>query len=152
MRKAEVYINGFPAKEKWGIIFTEEALTALMTPAAKKEYIKNECAIADGEELLSVGEYVPKTAARDIQLMLGMKAKSLADFLINYRSFVAELGKGALDIVLNVWDDNTYFNETYHTVYMSCSQYSEFNGRLAKFLLKLREPNPNKREFESNVI
>ena len=93
MKNARVYINSVSANN-WGIIFSSEALTALMTPAGKKEYIKNESPIMDGEEILSVDEYTPKTAARDVQLMIGMKARSLGQFLINYRSFVNELEKG----------------------------------------------------------
>ena len=150
MKNASVKINSISAAN-WGIIFSSEALTALMTPAGKKEYIKNESPIMDGEEILSVDKYTPKTAARDVQLMIGMKARSLGQFLINYRSFVNELEKGKLDLTVRVWEGSEWFEETYHLNYISCPQYSEFNGRLAKFVLKLREPNPKDRTFESNI-
>lgn len=154
MKNARVYINStdYTAEQRWGIIFSGEALTALMTPAGKKEYIKNESPLMDGEEILSVGDYTPKTAARDIQLMIGLRARSFGQFLTNYRSFVSELEKGTFDITVYAWEGNYWFKETYHLNYVSCSQYSEFNGRLAKFVLKLREPNPKNRVFESNII
>lgn len=154
MKNARVYINStdYTAEQRWGIIFSGEALTALMTPAGKKEYIKNESPLMDGEEILSVGDYTPKTAARDIQLMIGLRARSFGQFLTNYRSFVSELEKGTFDITVYAWEGNDWFKETYHLNYVSCSQYSEFNGRLAKFVLKLREPNPKNRVFESNII
>ena len=154
MKNARVYINStdYTAEQRWGIIFSGEALTALMTPAGKKEYIKNESPLMDGEEILSVGDYTPKTAARDVQLMIGLRARSFGQFLTNYRSFVSELEKGTFDITVHAWEGNDWFRETYHLNYVSCSQYSEFNGRLAKFVLKLREPNPKNREFESNII
>lgn len=150
MKNADIYINSttYTAEQQWGIVFTNEALTALMTPASKKEYIKNESPLVDGEEILSMDGFVPKTAARDVQLTFGLKASSLADFFMKYRSFVKELDKGTIDLTVHVWEGTTFFKETYHLIYLSCPQYSEFNGRLAKFVLKVREPNPKNRTLE----
>ena len=70
---------------------------------------------------------------------------------MRYRAFTDELKKGVIDLTLHVWEGGTFFKETYHFVYLSCSQYSEFNGRLAKFVLKLNEPNPGNRTLEHST-
>lgn len=70
---------------------------------------------------------------------------------MQYRSFVEELKKGAIDLTLYAWEGDTYIRETYYLNYVSCSQYSEFNGRLAKFVLKLNEPNPENRLIEHST-
>lgn len=138
--KGECYINGKDAHEEWGLIFGESSLTALMTPAPVKAYIQNKSALIHGKQVLSGAANPPKIDERDVQLVFGIKAKNMTDFLTKYSSFVEELEKGCLDI-------STKYQPgvVYHLLYVSCQQFSQYNGRLGKFILKLNEPNPKHR-------
>ena len=153
MKNVKVYINSTTqtTQQRWGVFFSETSVTALMTPAPKKKYITNKSAISHGKQVLSIGEYVPKTDERDVQLTFGLRATSLAQFFMRYRSFVAELEKGAIDLTLQFSEGSTYCKETYHLNYVSCSQFAEYNGRLAKFVIKFNEPNPKDRNIEHST-
>lgn len=144
MKNAKVYINNsaFDSEEAFGVFFTDASITALMTPAPKKPYISNKSSLLAGKQVSPVA---PKTDERDIQLTFGLRASSLAQFLIRYRSFCNELDKGDISILVHIWEDSTFLKTTYHLKYLSCQQYSEFNGRLAKFMIKFNEPDPTNR-------
>ena len=153
MRNVKIYINSDTqdAERRWGVFFADNSLTSLMTPAPKKSYITNKSALINGKQVLTAGGNQPKTDERDVQLTFGLRARSLAKFIMQYRSFVEELKKGAIELTLYAWEGDTYIRETYNLNYVSCSQYSEFNGRLAKFVLKLNEPNPENRQIEHST-
>lgn len=153
MRNVKVYINSSTqtTEQKWGVSFTDSSVTALMTPAPKKEYIKNKSPLKHGTQVLTSNSAIPKTDERTVQLTFFLKAPTLASFLMKYRAFVNELKKGAINLTMHIWENKTYFKETYHLIYQSCNQYSEFNGHLAKFVIKLSEPNPENRTFEHST-
>lgn len=150
MKNVKVYINSTSqtTEKRWGVFFSETAITALMTPAPLKSYISNKSALSHGKQVLSDSGNKPKTDERDVQLTFGLRATSLAKFFMQYRSFVTELKKGAIDMTVHVWEDSTYIKETYYLKYVSCQQYTEYNGRLAKFVIKFNEPNPENRILE----
>lgn len=150
MNNVKTYINSSTqtTEQKWGVSFTDSSITALMTPAPKKEYIKNKSPLKHGAQVLNNSNATPKTDERTVQLTFFMKAPTLAQFFMRYRAFVNELKKGTARVTIHVWDDNTFFKETYKLNYRSCSQYSEFNGRLAKFVIKFEEANPEDRDLE----
>ncbi|MBQ2298476.1 MAG: hypothetical protein II278_03755 [Bacteroidaceae bacterium] len=153
MKNVKVYINSSTqtTEQKWGVSFTDSSVTALMTPAPKKEYIKNKSPLKHGTQVLTSNSAIPKTDERTVQLTFFLKAPTLAQFIMRYRAFVNELEKGTMNLTIYVWENNTYFKETYHLLYLSCNQFSEFNGKLAKFVLKLSEPNPKNRTFEHST-
>ena len=153
MKNVEIYINSDTqdTETRWGVFFADGSAAALMAPAPKKSYIANKSALNNGKQTLTGNGTLPKTDERDVQLTFGLKARSFAQFVMRYRSFVEELKKGAIDLTLHAWEGDTYIRETYHLNYVSCSQYSEFNGRLAKFVLKLNEPDPENRSFEHSA-
>lgn len=138
--RGECYINNKDAHDEWGLIFGETSLTALLTPAPVKGYIQNKSALIHGKQVLSGEENPPKIDERDLQLVFAIKAKNLTEFMSRYISFVSELEKGIIDL-------RTKYQPgvVYHLLYMSCQQFTQFNGRLAKFVLKLNEPNPKNR-------
>lgn len=155
MKTIKTYINSTTQDtvKKWGVFIAETSLTALMTPAPRKAYITNKSALSNGTQVLTDSGNKPKTDERDIQLIIGLKAKSLAQFLTRYRSFCEELKKGAMTLTVNISEGDTYLKETYYLLYNSCNQFSEYNGRLARFVLKMTEPNPERRDTEhSNDI
>lgn len=156
MNNVKIYINSTSqdTESKWGVIFTETSVTALMTPPPLKSYITNTNPLSDGIQSLRDSENIPKVDERDITLVFGLHAKNLAQFIIRYFNFCNELKKGALDLTMHIVEDDTYLKCTYHLNYMSCTQYSEYNGRVGKFTVKFNEPNPEDRdiEYSSNII
>lgn len=150
MKNVKVYINSTTqtTEQRWGVTFTETSVTALMTPAPKKKYITNKSALSDGKQ---VQPTTPKTDERDVQLTFSLRATSLARFIMQYREFVNELKKGNIDLTTHIWEGDTWFKETYHLKYVSCNQYAEYNGRLAKFVIKFNEPNPENRIVEHST-
>lgn len=156
MKNVKAYINGAAedTEKQWGIILTETSVTALMTLPPLKSYITNESALSHGKQVLTDSGNLPKIDARDLQLVFGLHAKNLAQFLARYRSFCETMKKGAFSLTLHVWDGETFYKETFNLLYISCSQYSEYNGKLGKFTLKLNEPNPANRtvEHSSDIV
>lgn len=148
MKNVIIYINGRNAKDTWGVFFTETALTNLMCPAPSKDYIKNKSVLSHGVQVLSEGDYAPKTDERDVQLTFGIVATSVADFLTKFRTFMGEMEKRNIALKVCISEGSTFLNETYFLNYLSCSQFSEFNGRLGRFVIKFNEPNPKNRVVE----
>lgn len=138
MLNGQLYINGKDAYLTWGIFLDETALSALMTPAPNKEFISNKYRSKDGK---SVIKHNPRLDEREITLPFNMTAKDSDTFMMNYARFCEEvLAKGELVIrtrfQLNVW---------YRCIYLSCTQFSQFIQEMAKFSLKLNEPDPSDR-------
>ena len=138
MLKGQLYINGKDAYLSWAIFLAETALSALMTPAPNKEFISNKYRSKDGK---SVIKHNPRLDEREITLAFNMTAKDSDTFLTNYAKFCDEvLAKGELVIHTrfqpNVW---------YRCIYLSCTQFSQFAQEMAKFSLKLNEPDPSDR-------
>ena len=138
MLNGQLYINGKDAYLTWGIFLDETALSALMTPAPNKEFISNKYRSKDGK---SVIKHNPRLDEREITLPFNMTAKDSDTFLTNYARFCEEvLAKGELVIHTrfqpNVW---------YRCIYLSCTQFSQCIREMAKFSLKLNEPDPSDR-------
>ncbi len=150
MRNVTTYINSSSRdiKQRWGMTLAETSVTALMTPAPLKSYITNKSALSHGKQVLTDNGNMPKVDERDVQLVFAIQANTLAKFLMQYHSFCEELKKGAIELTLHVWENDSYMTITYHLNYVSCSQFSEYNGRLGRFVLKLNEPNPTNRTIE----
>ena len=142
MPKGELFIkdvNGYwqDAYTTWGVSFNETAISALMTPAPNKDYIENESRIEHGKR---VDVSNAKKDSRDLNLEMHLSASSKEDFLSKYYAFCNELAKGTLEIKVSY-----ILDVVFKTVYKSCSQFKEYNMGLAKFQLKLEEPNPDDR-------
>lgn len=149
MKQATVYINSATDTETaFGVFFTDAAITALMTPAPKKDYVTNKSARLAGKQ---VRPTTPNTDERDIQLTFGLRAHSLAQFLMRYRAFCAELEKGHIVLTLRIEEGATWIQIVYRLCYLSCQQYTEYNGRLAKFVLKFNEPDPTNRVITAST-
>ena len=76
-----------------------------------------------------------------MSLTLMLVASDETDFFKKYKSFCTDvLEKGFLTIQTS-FEPDVY----YHFEYNSCSQFTQFIRQMAKFSLKLTEPNPNDR-------
>lgn len=138
MLKGQLYINGKDAYLTWGIFLDETALSALMTPAPNKEFISNKYRSKDGK---SVIKHNPRLDEREITLPFNMTAKDSDTFLMNYARFCEEvLAKGEL-IIRTRFQHNVW----YRCIYLSCTQFSQCIREMAKFSLKLNEPDPSDR-------
>jgi len=136
----EIKINGYDAYTKWGVSLTDGARTALMTPPAAKDYITNDSPLEDGKQYADDTDSLPKTDAREISLSMHFCAASKTQFLTRYNAFCTDILNGRK---IELTDNATGI--TYHLRYKSCSQYSAFFGGMAKFTLKVAEPNPANR-------
>lgn len=132
-----VTINNRDARQVWGIVFDSSSVSALMTPPAMKDYVENSSRLEDGKQVLIDN---PKVESRDITLTFSLIAKNEDEFFERYNSFCAELQKGSINIEIS-----TLIDVVFKCVYKSCSQFTQYNNRLAKFSLKLEEPNPKDR-------
>ena len=137
MPKGELYINGKDAYIQWGLSMESSALSVLMTPAPNKEPISNKSRLEHGKRVINGIERIDE---RELNLQFHIKADSQDDFLNKYSSFCSELSKGVLELKTMYQPDVVY-----RTNYLSCTQFSEYRLGLAKFTLRLNEPNPNDR-------
>lgn len=138
MLKGQLLINGKDAYTEYGIFMDGTSLSTLMTPAPNKEFISNKYRSKDGK---SVIRHNPRLDEREITIAFNMSAKTSDEFLSNYGKFCEEvLATGQVTI-------HTSFQPTvwYRCIYLSCTQFSEFMRELAKFSLKLNEPDPTDR-------
>lgn len=127
-----VTING---KTLPGISLDQNSLGQLMTPPPMKERVQSESRIEHGTRV--VIDDTPYIASRDFTLNLNVYGADENTFLANYGALCAELRTGLVNIgVLGV---------TYHCTYLSCQQFSQFMRGVGKFVLRLREYNPNNR-------
>lgn len=138
MLKGQLYINGKDAYTTWGIFMDDTALSALMTPVPNKEFISNKYRAKNGKRVIV---HNPCLDERDITIGFNMTAKNKATFLTNYAKFCNEvLAEGEIVIHSSFQSDVWY-----RCIYVSCTQFSQFVQELAKFSLKLNEPDPSDR-------
>lgn len=138
MPKGELFINGLDAYERWGVSLSDTALSALMTPSPQKKFISSKSRLKDGKSIVVNN---PKVDERSVSIIIHLIARNEAEFFSNYEKFCNEvLAKGYLTI-------ETKFQQgvIYKMEYESCSQFSQFMRGIAKFTLKMTEPNPNNR-------
>lgn len=142
MLKGQLYINGMDAYTTWGIFLEETALSALMTPAPNKEFISNKYRSKDGKTVI---KHNPRLDEREITITFNMTAKDADTFMANYAKFCEEvLAKGEL-VIRTRFQSNVW----YRCIYLSCTQFSQFIQEMAKFSLKLNEPDPSDRGVTS---
>ena len=136
----ELFINNKDAYVTWGISMDGTSLSALMTPPPMKEFIENSSRLEHGKHVITSN---PKLDERNITLQINLTAKDKDTFFSRYLSFCEELSNGILNI-------RTKYQPTtvYKMIYLSCNQFSQFMQGIAKFSLKLCEPNPNDREID----
>ena len=137
MPKGELFINGKDAYTEWGMSMESSALSALMTPSANKELIENKSRLEHGKRVVNS---TPRVDERDLNLQFHITAKSKSDFLDKYARLCTLLESGSIEIMTSYQS-----NVLYRMNYISCSQFSEYRLGMAKFTLKLNEPNPKNR-------
>ena len=135
----DLFINGKDAYDEWGMFLDETSLSSLMTPAPNKEFIKNSSRLEHGKRVITSN---PMKDERNLVLQVCFTAQTEDLFFKRYVSFCKELDTGVLTIKTKYQPDVMY-----KTIYVSCNQFSQFMRGIAKFSLKLIEPNPNDRNL-----
>ena len=135
----ELFINDKDAYLEWGVSMDDTSLSALMTPAPNKELIENASRLNHGKSVITDGA---KKDERNLTLQLNLTAPDKDTFFERYESFCKELDSGVLEI-------RTKYQPAilYRTIYLSCSQFSQFMQGIGKFVLRLNEPNPMNRKY-----
>lgn len=135
----ELYINNKDAYANWGISMTTSSISALMSPPPNKSFIENKSRLEHGKRVVTTN---PKIDERNLSLDLQLTAKDEEEFFSRYESFCQELSTGVLNI-------RTKYQPSvvYKTNYLSCGNFTQFMRGIAKFTLKLCEPNPTDRSF-----
>lgn len=139
MPVGELFFNDIDTYTEYGLSMTSGGLSALMTPPPNKELIENKSRLEHGKRVVVDNVKVDE---RDLTLPVHITAKSKEDFLAKYSKLCAIFSSGKIDI-------RTKYEPTvvYRTIYLNCTQYSEYRGQMAKFSLKLNEPNPTNRSL-----
>lgn len=138
MLKGQLLINGKDAYLTWGIFMEGTALSTLMTPAPCKEFISNSYRSKDGKRVI---KHNPRLDEREMTVAFNMSAKDEDTFLANYAKFCEDILATGEIILHTSFQPNVW----YRCVYLSCTQFSQFNRELASFSLKLNEPDPSDR-------
>lgn len=131
-------INGKDAKSEWGVLPTQNTLSALLAPAPLKERPAFNSPLEHGSR---IDNSDPKVAQRDLNLEIQMTAGSPEEFYSCHAAFCEELEKGDFDLCTT---DRP--GVIYHLLYNSCTQYTQFCRGIATLALKCTEPNPKDRE------
>lgn len=134
----KLYINGKDAYKEWGItLVNSSSLSALMTPPAKKERTSNNSKLENGQRYISTANL----KQREISLALQFSAVSETEFLRRYKSFCKLLADSEMIEIYTSFDTETL----YKFYYDSCTQFTQYYLGIAKFTLKLIEPDPTDR-------
>lgn len=139
MPKGQLYINGRDAFDRYGISMDSTALSALMTPTGRKEWVTNEVRDENGTRYLT--SQTPKSQARDLSLTFNLIADDEQTFFSRYNLFCSEVLESGLVNIKTSFQPSVM----YRCVYESCSQFTQFRRQIASFQLKLKEINPNNR-------
>lgn len=127
------------AHEIYGLRLSSGALAALMTPPPAKDRIINKSRLQHGTRVVASNEKIDE---RTLSLPVHFCAPSERVFLSRYEAFCALLSGGAFNFRVTLPSGKKV---EYKTYYQSCAQYSQYYGGIAKFVLKLHEPNPTDR-------
>ena len=128
------------AYDTWGVSFTDASLSALMTPAPAKAPVENKSRLQHGKSVIT-NETYSKKDERDVTLEMHLTAPDKTTFWQRYDGFCSQvLDRQFIHIKSGYRTDRVF-----HMTYESCTQFTEFIQQMAKFTLRLNEPDPSNR-------
>lgn len=133
----ELFINGDDAYTLCGMSLEDTALGNLMAPPPQKELIGNKFRLKHGKVVMNK---FPRMDERDVTLAFHITAPNESQFFARYNKLCSLLEKGKLEIATKYQS-----GVVYRLYYVSCTQFSQFMRGIAKFTLKLTEPDPSNR-------
>ena len=142
---------------RYGISFTDTALSSLMTPAPNKLPVENKSRLQHGKRVARRSDLVLKDE-REVSVEMHLTASSRALFWYRYAKFCKEILDCGFfeiyhrDIYIDPPQSHALVQQSDHAVfrvsYEDCQQFSEFIQEMAKFTLRLSEPDPTNRAWE----
>lgn len=140
----DIKINGIDAFTEWGINLEDGAISALMNPSPMKEFIVSKNRVSHGSRYVTCNA---KFDERELTIPFHLIAKSREEFFTKYNKFCNEvLGKGTFELTSRFIP-----GAVFRLIYITCNQFRQFDGRLAVFSLKVKEPDPTNRNVKANI-
>ena len=137
--KKQVYINGQDAYTTWGITLAHGAVDALMTPPPSKDVVTGAYRREHGTRWVDANHYMDE---RDLTIEMHIHGDSYDDLHTKYLAFCEDVLQGVAVAIVTKWQPAV----CYRLRYISCTSFSHVQG-LAKFALKLNEPDPSDRDL-----
>lgn len=148
----DITINGYDAYTRWGINLEEGALSALLAPPPIKAFIESRSRNANGKVVITK---TPKWDSRDLTLPFHIIAPTKDKFYYQFNKFCEEVLKNGVITLSTKYQhartlivDNvavTMPKVVYHLVYVSCTQFRQYQQGMGIFSLKVTEPDPSDR-------
>ncbi len=139
MTTSSLIINGKDALAEWGIVPLSNLIGELFGSSSGKRSCKNTSRLEHGSRFLSYPGGRTILASRDLTLDLRIRPLPNPIFgKVQFRDTRTGIG-----LAINIHRQAPGL--VFKCVYLSCSQYSQYNGNVAKFILRLNEPNPANR-------
>lgn len=134
--REQLYINGKDAYTQYGVTMGENFISALDTPPALKDHIKNEVRGENGTQY--VVTTMPKVASREVSLNFYIQADTQEAYMACKDDFLSELSKGIIEMYVPV------LAQTYRLLYTgrNVSYALSIDRTSAKLGAKFIEPNP----------
>lgn len=127
---------------QYGLSFSQNGLSALMTPAPNKAPVENKSRLQHGKSISTTQSHVKKDE-RDVNVEMHITAITVAQFWQRYDAVCNELfDYGFMEFV-----NGHCPTKVYRMTYESCQQFTEYVQQMAKFTLRLNEPDPTNRAF-----
>ena len=126
--------------DTFGVTLVRGWREALLTPAAVKNYVTNDCRLEHGQSVIATSKYA-KIDKRDVSLTLLLEGSSQDDYLSKYETFLQKIAYSG-QFCMKV----PCLKRVFKLVYSQCSQFGDYGLKKGKFVLKLTEYNPNDRE------
>lgn len=144
MPAGELYINNKDAYETWGLSMEDGGLSALMTPAPMKEMPESKRRTSAGKRIYTRNIVQDE---RELTLPIHITARTKDAFFELYSAFCDDVLAGGYLRITTKYQEGV----VYRCRYLSCTQFNEYVGKMAKFSLKLVEPDPtNRAETSTN--
>lgn len=144
MSRPTLRINGKDARTEFGLIPGTKVFAALMSPPETKDPIVNSSRLENGVHI-TVPSGTHRYKERDVSLDVAITASNTPIFFAKYTKLLNELKKPVVEVVFS-WMPLQIFR----LCYKGCTQYTQYNGRLAKFVLRFTEPDPTDRLSHNN--
>lgn len=135
----EVTINSVDVFKEYGVVFGAAFTDVLLSPPSTKPPIQSESRLEHGTRTI-IPKGGMKVSRREFSVEIGITAPNRETFLKRYDGFMEFLTSGWLNI-----KTEHIPGKTFKCLYVNCTQFTSYNTRIAKYILKLEESNPNNR-------
>ena len=136
--------HSYDAKYTWGLSLSDGAISTLLAPPPVKKRVSNASRLEKGKRI-DVNAPV-QYDSRELTLEMHIIADSFSDYLSKYRSFIETISSDPYGIRLTF----IIYGQTmiFFLRYLSCTQFSVYNGTLGKFAVRFVEEKPNLGQLE----